>query len=247
MNRFFVEKRNIGKEAIKITDNDDVRHLVSVLRLCPGEDVFISDGEGGGYITKIEKIDKNSVVLKIKDAQKRRQKSESKIIVTLACAIPKNARFARFEDIIDKAAQLGVSEIIPLLTERTLIESGTFDKRRERFKRIIIAAASQSGVLFLPELRETTPFEDLISRLGQYELRLLPNLSDRSHTLREVVSGFTGKKILVLIGPEGDFTKHEIEAALSLGCVGVSLGDSVLRVDTAAISVVSFLRLYFGG
>ena len=247
MNRFFVEKRNIGKEAIKITDSDDVHHIARVLRLRPGEEVFVSDGEGRGYITEIEKIDKNSVVLKIKDAQKRRQKSESKIIVTLACAIPKNARFARFEDIVDKATQLGVSEIIPLLTERTLMEGCAFDKKRERFKRVIIAAAKQSGALFLPELREATPFKDLISRLGQYELRLLPNLSDRSHTLREVVSGFTGKRILVLIGPEGDFTKHEIEVALRSGCVGVSLGDSVLRVDTAAISVMSFLRLYFGG
>ncbi len=243
MNRFFVEKHNIGKEVIKIADHDDVRHLARVLRLRPGEDVFISDGEGGGYITEIEKIAKNSVVLRIKDAQKRRQKSDRKIIVTLACAIPK---IARFEDIVDKATQLGVSEIIPLLTERTMIEMGAFDKKRDRFKRIIIAAASQSGALFLPELREATPFETLISMLGQYELRLLPNLSDRSHILKEVVSGFTGKRILVLIGPEGDFTKHEIEVALRSGCVGVSLGDSVLRVDTAAISVMSFLRLYFG-
>lgn len=244
MNRFFVEKRNIGKAVIKITDSDDVHHLVRVLRLGPGEDVFISDGEGGGYITEIEKIAKNSVVLKIKDAQKRRQKCDRNIIVSLACAIPKNARF---EDIVDKATQLGVSEIIPLLTERTLIDRAAFDKKQERFKRIIIAAASQSGALFLPELKEAAPFEDLISRLGQYELRLLPNLSDRTHLLKAVVSGFTGKRILVLIGPEGDFTKRETKVALSLGCVGVSLGDSVLRVDTAAISVMSFLRLYFGG
>ncbi|MEK7850043.1 MAG: RsmE family RNA methyltransferase, partial [Candidatus Omnitrophota bacterium] len=194
-------------------------------------------------IAEIEKIAKNSVVLKIKDAQKRIQKSERKIILTLACAIPKNARF---EDIVDKATQLGVSEIIPLLTERTLIERCAFDKKHERFKRIIIAAASQSGALFLPELREAIPFETLISRLGQYELCLLPNLSDRTHFLKDVVSGFKGKRILVLIGPEGDFTKREIEAALNSGCVGVNLGDSVLRVDTAAISVMSFLRLYFG-
>jgi len=247
MNRFFVEKRNIGKEVIKITDSDDVHHLARVLRLCPGEDVFVSDGEGGGYITEIEKIDKNSVILNIKNAQKRMQKSDRNIIVTLACAIPKNARFARFEDIVDKATQLGVSEIVPLLTERTLIEKGAFDKKRERLRRIIIAAAKQSGVLFLPELRETASFETLIGRLGQYELCLLPNLSHRSHNLKKVVSGFKGKRILVLIGPEGDFTRHEIRVALSSGCVGVSLGDSVLRVDTAAISVMSFLRLYYGG
>ena len=83
------------------------------------------------------------------------------------------------------------------------------------------------------------------SRLAPKVTLTRPNLSDRYHILKEVVSGFTGKRILVLIGPEGDFTKHETEVALISGCVGVSLGDSVLRVDTAAISVMSFLRLYF--
>jgi 16S rRNA (uracil1498-N3)-methyltransferase len=244
MNRFFVEKEHIGKDIIKITDRDDVRHLVRVLRLGPGEAVFISDGEGGAYITEIKRIAKNSVDLKIKEVKERRQKNDRNIMISLACAIPKNARF---EDIIDKATQLGVDEIIPLLTERTLIEKSAFDKKQERFKRIILVSAKQSGVLFLPELREATPFEALIGRLGQHELRLLPNLSQRTYLLKDAVSGFTGKRILALIGPEGDFTKREIEVALSLGCVGVSLGDSVLRVDTAAISVMSFLRLYFGG
>jgi len=243
MNRFFVEKEHIGPDVIKITDIDDVHHIARVLRLSPGEKVFISDGVGGGYITEVERIAKNIVTLNIREVKERKQKCDRNIIVSLACAIPKNARF---EDVIDKATQLGVSEIIPLLTERTLIGKGAFDKKRERFDRVIMAAASQSGALFLPELKEAVFFEDLTGNLRQYELCLLPNLSDRTQLLKDAVSGFKGKRVLVLIGPEGDFTKHEIEVALNLGCVGVGLGDSVLRVDTAALSVISFLRLYFG-
>jgi len=242
MNRFYVEKEHIDKDKIKITGRDDVHHIARVLRLRPGEELFISDGDGGGYITEIEKIDKNCVDLKIKDVKKRRRRADRNVMISLACAIPKNARF---EDIIGKATQLGVDEIIPLLTDRTLVEKGAFDKKAERFRRVIISSAKQSGALFLPELKEATVFEDLINGIGQYELRLLPNLARKGRILKDVVSSFKGKKILVLIGPEGDFSKREIEVALNSGCVSVDLGESVLRVDTAALSVMSFLSLYF--
>lgn len=243
MNRFYVEKTHIAKEIITIDDADDVRHLVFALRVQKGEEIFISDGEGASYIATVDQSPKSAVILKIKQVLERQKREDRKMKITVACAIPK---FTRFEDIVDKGTQLGADEIIPLLTERTLVKKGSFDKKMGRLKRVMKAAAKQSGVLFLPNLKESVSFTGLMKDICRYELRLLPNLSRKSLSLKDAVSSFKGSKILVLIGPEGDFTPGEIDTALDAGCLGISLGDSVLRVDAAAMAVMSFLRLYFG-
>ena len=113
-----------------------------------------------------------------------------------------------------------------------------------RLQRIMTAAAKQSGVLSLPHLREAMVFKDLMKEAEDFDLCLLPNLSKRSLSLKQAATAFKGERILVLIGPEGDFTPEEIRLALEKGCQGVSLGEAVLRVDTAAIAVVSFLKMF---
>ncbi len=242
MNRFIVEKNLIGKDEITITDAADIRHLVRVLRMQKGEELFVSDGEGGGYIGAIEQVSKDRITLKIKKTYERQKKEDQKVRITLACAIPKNTGF---EDIVDKCTQLGVDEIIPILTERTLVEKAVFEKKSGRLKRIIVAAAKQSGALFLPQLRAPQLFDDLIRSVGNFDLCLIPNLSSKPLSLKDSVSDFNGRRLMVMIGPEGDFSEQEIDRAFQAGCKGVDLGSSVLRVDTAAIAVVSFLRLYF--
>ncbi|HAJ56877.1 MAG TPA: hypothetical protein DCL35_03800 [Candidatus Omnitrophica bacterium] len=240
MNRFFVEKKYIGDTTIEISDAADVRHLARVLRIPQGEAVFISDGQGTGYVAQVSRISKNSVVLKIIE---RQLSVERKAVISLACAIPKNARF---EDIVDKCTQLGVGSIAPLVTERTLVSKTVFNKKLDRLNRVMIAAAKQSGVLFLPEIKEAVGFLEFLPQAAGFDLALLPNLSEKSMTIKKSLEGFSGKRVLVMIGPEGDFTPGEISLALEAGCRGISLGESVLRVDTAAICAVSFLRLYLG-
>lgn len=242
MNRFFVEKSQIGKETIDICDSSDVRHLVCSLRIKKGEELFISDGEGGGYITQVTRVSKHRVSLKIKNTLKKWCRDGQQIRITLACAVPKGVRF---EEVLDKATQLGADEIIPLLTERTFIKKDAFDKKRDRLVRIMTAAAKQSGALFLPHLREAVYFKDFIKEAGPFDLCLLPNLSERPFSLMKAVATFKGKRILVLIGPEGDFSPQERALAFQRGCQGVSLGESVLRVDTAAIATISFLKMFF--
>lgn len=243
MNRFFVEKKNIGPKTIEIDRREDVHHIVKVLRVFRGEDLFISDGDGGSYVAAVARISKHSLLLEIKEKLKVVSRQEQRALISLACAIPKNTHF---EDIVDKCTQLGVSEIVPLITQRTFVQKESFDKKRARWERVMISAAKQSGVLFLPELKDTVDFFDFLPRVASYELRLLANLSKNSTALKNAVRDFNGKKILVMIGPEGDFSPEEIDAALRAGCLSVSLGASVLRVDTAAISVISFLRMDFG-
>ncbi len=243
MNRFYVDRSLIGPETIKIVSSDDIPHFVRVLRVKTGEEVFVSDGDGGSYIAVARRLAKTEIVLAIKERLPKKKREDRPVRITLACAVPK---YAHFEDIVDKATQLGVDEIIPMFTERTLIRKDIFDKKRQRLERIMIAAAKQSGALFLPRLRQFELFEDLMKDVPRFGLCLLPNLSSRSFALKDAVARLKNGDLLVLIGPEGDFTDDEVRKALQAGCLGITLGESVLRVDTAAIAVMSFLRLHYG-
>lgn len=242
MNRFFVDKSQIGDQEIRIKNPDDVCHLTRSLRIKEGEEIFVTDGDGRAYVTRVEKILKVEIILKIAKTIKACLRCEQKITFSLACAIPK---FAKFDEIVDKSTQLGVDEIIPLMTERGLVKTDFFSRKEERFKRVMMAAAKQSGVLFLPQIKKPVLFVDFIKTLDVYDLKLLPNLASTTLSLKKAVSDFKEGRILIMIGPEGDFSRKEINLALSRGCRGISLGDSVLRVDTAAIAVLSYLRLFF--
>ncbi len=243
MNRYFVDKKNILKDSIVIARGEDVHHLARVLRVLPGEELYVSDGEGAAYIAVVERISGNEVILKIKQALKRVLRQDLPVVISLACAMPKNVRF---DEIIDKCTQLGIDEIIPIITHRSLVREDIYDRKKERYERVMISAAKQSGVLFLPRLESPLEFSGLLGKLADYDLCLLPNLLNKQLSIRSVAEDFKGRRILAIIGPEGDFTPEEIRAATEAGCKAVSLGDSVLRVDTAAISSVGFLRLFFG-
>lgn len=242
MNRFFVPKSSITGSEIHISDKEEVRHLCHVLRLTAGDELFVSDGEGGGYQAVVQDARRNEVLLHIKKTLKKIKRNEQKVRISLGCAIPKSTRF---EDIVDKCTQLGADEIVPLVTERTLLKKEVFDKKLARLRRIVLAAAKQSGVLFLPILDGAVMFSDFIAASRAYNLRLIPNLSQAPATLKSAVEHFQGGRVLVAIGPEGDFTKQELDTAFGAGFGPVTLGPAVLRVDTAALACMSFLRLQF--
>lgn len=243
MNRFYVPKKDITASHIDVTDSSSVRHLKKVLRLRTGEEVFVSDGEGASYVARIESSSKKTLRLKISKANPPLDRQDRRVLITLACAV---SRSVPFDAIVDKATQLEVDEIIPLFTERTLVKRDIFEKKAARLLRILDAGMKQSGALFIPHLRPATSYDDLIARVPAYDLCLLPNLSQKSSPIREAVKTFKGKRILILIGPEGDFTGPEIDTAFRAGCLGVGLGGSVLRVDTAAIAAVGYLKMHFG-
>ncbi|PIP18804.1 MAG: 16S rRNA methyltransferase [Candidatus Omnitrophica bacterium CG23_combo_of_CG06-09_8_20_14_all_41_10] len=167
-----------------------------------------------------------------------------KLRLTIACAIPKKSKF---DDIVDKLTQLGVYRIIPLKTERVVVK---LDKRKEelrskRWNRIALSASQQSQRNNIPVVEPVQKFKDVLVRSKDFDLKLIPTLAGQRKSLPEVIlSLLPMAKILVLIGPEGDFSDGEIKLALENGFIPVTLGDLVLRVDTAAIAVVSFIRLY---
>jgi 16S rRNA (uracil1498-N3)-methyltransferase len=150
------------------------------------------------------------------------------------------------DDIIDKLTQLGVDRIIPLETERVIVKWDKNQRVRhlERFQKIALNASQQSQRKALPVIEPIKDIKEVISTAAGYDLKLIPHLMGERKTLKEIFIKNRPKNILVLIGPEGDFSSAEVALAKRAGFIPVSLGDLVLRVETAAVAIASFIRLY---
>ncbi len=241
MRRFFVPIKNIEDDRIIILDKAQVHHIKDVLRLKVKDNLMIFDDRGNEYNCIIEKIT-NEVTLGIKHKSLPSSKKEG-IKITVACAIPKKSKM---DDIIDKLTQLGADRIIPLETERVIVKLNKNKKeaRLLRWQKIALNAAQQSQRNTSPVIEPIKNIREVLIKSENYDLKLIPTLTGKRKILKEVFTQIKPKNTLVLIGPEGDFTDGEVDSAKKSGCIPVSLGDLVLRVDTAAIAVVSFIRLY---
>lgn len=240
MHRFYCPSQNISSDKIIISDKFQVHHLKDVLRLKVGDEIIVFDGRGNEYRSIIEKVLSKTVMLEIKDRHKFIP--VSKLQITVACAIPKKSKM---DDIVDKLTQLGVDRIIPLKTERAIIKLDKHKEilRQERWKKIALSASQQSHRGTIPIVEPIKDIREVLSQAGDFDLKLIPTLKGKQKSLREIFEEFHPTNTLVLIGPEGDFTPSEIDLAKQAGCIPVSLGDLVLRVETAAIALISYIRL----
>ena len=247
----YLPKDKIGDRII-ISDPRQIHHLAVVLRLKCGDEVSAFDGKDNEHLCQIEEIAKNKLTLIIRQtktvslsqgamAGNRIAAAISDKEITLACAIPKNVKM---DYIIQKTTELGVSRIIPIRTKRTIVKidpQKAADKHK-RWQRIAQEASKQCKRIRFPLIDPVREFKDVLSEISRYDLAIIPNLEKGNKAIANAVNAFKGKSILFFIGPEGDFTPDEIASAREKGCVGVSLGDLVLKVDTAAIAVTAFLR-----
>ncbi len=242
MHSFFVRKENISQDSIVIFDLSEVHHLRDVLRVKMKEKVIIFDEGGNKYLCCVEAIT-DKALLSIKERHPSGPAGRG-LELTVACAIPKNSKM---DDIIDKLIQLGVTRIIPLLTERVIVrlDRPKQASRIKRWEKIALAAAKQSHRVYLPVIEPIKDIREVLDASGAYDLRLIPTLAQpECYSLKQALDKVKAKNILVLIGPEGDFTDEEINMAKDKGFLPVTLGELVLRVETAAIAVASFVRLY---
>ena len=244
MNRFFVSHPEIANELIIIQEKEHVHHIKSVLHLQVNEPVVIFDGDGNEYNCLISGLGEK-VTLSIK-GKTISDKLNNKTMLTIACAIPKKSKF---DDIVDKLTQLGVFRVIPLVTERVVVK---LDRKKEdsrlcRWRKIAQSAAEQSQRNNIPVIEPVQKLKDILAKGKDFDLKLIPTLVGERRSLREVFTSPAlplNPNILVLIGPEGDFSDDEINLAKKSGFIPVTLGDLVLRVDTAVIAVASFIRFY---
>jgi 16S rRNA (uracil1498-N3)-methyltransferase len=242
MHSFFVRKENISGDSIVISDLSEVHHLRDVLRVKIKEKVIIFDESGNKYLSCVEAMT-GRVLLSIKERHTSNTAGAG-LEVTIACAIPKNSKM---DDIIDKLIQLGVFKIIPLLTERVVVrlDKNKQSLRLKRWEKIALSAAKQSHSPHLAAITPIKHFKEVLDDSAPYGLKLIPTLAHPGRSsLKQALRKNTAKNILVLIGPEGDFTDEEIRLAQGKGFIPVTLGDLVLRVETAAVAVASFIRFY---
>jgi len=242
MQRLYCPSQNISDDKITIRDKNQVHHLKDVLRFKINDPVVVFDDRGIEYHSILEKISSLSLTFRIQDKSKP-VPNPQRIKITVACAIPKKSKM---EDIIDKLTQLGVDRIIPLLTERVIIKLDRHKEtlRLKRWQKVALNASQQSQRNTLLVIEPVRKIEELISGSGGYDLKLIPTLAGERKILKDALLKTKARNILFVIGPEGDFTPSEVNLAKKAGFIPVSLGDPVLRVETAAVAVASFIKLY---
>jgi len=201
------------------------------LRVRIGQDITLFDGCGGVAEGTVESVSKSAVAVTLSN---RVQLPPPSVQIDLIQAVPKPDRW---EWVLQKAVELGATSIYPVLTERT---ENRATGKEERWRKILLNAAQQSEVRWLPLLKPLERFEQVMDKLGSYDLVLIGSLYPGTMPLRAV--SFDGKtRVALLIGPEGDFTESEVAAAIEEGAVPVSFGDQILRTETAAIFGLSVL------
>jgi 16S rRNA (uracil1498-N3)-methyltransferase len=239
MHRFFVPDSQIhGKDAV-IT-GDDVIHMKKVLRMQTGEEVVLSDGKGYDYDCTIKEIGDDKVYLWIKESKPA--VSELPVKLVLIQALPKSDKM---DGIIQKAVELGVYELIPVRTSRSVVrlEDRKAAKKQIRWQAIAEAAAKQSGRGMIPKIHPVMSMEEAIETAKKYDTILIPyELADNMSETGEIIkSSLTGKSIAVIIGPEGGFERGEVEKAVEAGAKQISLGKRILRTETAGMMILSVL------
>jgi len=243
MTRFFCASQNISHDEIKLDNPQDLHHIRDVLRLKILDKLEVFDEKGNGHLCSIKKIAAGEIILTIKEKKYFCAKNRG-VSITVACAIPKKSIM---DDIIDKLTQLGVEKIIPLETHRVVVRL-TPEKKAERLKRwrkIAQAASKQCQRSSQPVIEPVKSLEEVLATAGNYDLKLIPTLKGERRQLKDLIKSRKPVNVLIFIGPEGDFSVQEVESAVSKGCISVSLGELVLRVDTAVIAVVSHLKLSY--
>ncbi len=239
--RFFTSFQKTDQKAV-LEDPDEFQHLSRVLRLKEGAGIELINGQGCLARGVVGELKRSSAVIVLQEVTFVPRISGVRI--TLACAIPKRSKF---EVIIEKCTELGVDRIVPLITERTefLLDGERADKKGERFGRVAMNAAKQCKRLWFPEIAAPVLFAQAVQGLSVAGAALYIQWleGDRVPLGQAFAQKVHAKDLVFFIGPEGDFTPDEVGAALKAGAVPVSLGENVLKVDTAAMAVVAFARM----
>lgn len=239
MHHFFVEPAQIGQDSVAVTGSD-VNHIRNVLRMKAGEQLFVYDGAYHEYLCRIREFETDRIWLDI--LEKTDQTGELASRLYLFQGLPKGDKM---DLIIQKAVELGVYEIIPVSTNRSVVKLDEKKKaaRQKRWQAISESAAKQSGRAIIPKVAPVMSFGESLAYAGAFDKNLIPyELEKGMKRTRQELSGLrSGMSVGIFIGPEGGFDQREIEEARTHGVVPVSLGRRILRTETAGLCMLSVI------
>ncbi|MCI9330064.1 MAG: 16S rRNA (uracil(1498)-N(3))-methyltransferase [Ruminococcus sp.] len=239
MHRFFIQHSQIQGSRLYV-EGPDVNHIKNVLRMKRGDQVMVSDGEGMQYLCALESFTDGLVWFEIVDTWKENRELSSKLY--LFQGLPKSDKM---ELIIQKATELGVYEVVPVVTGRTVVrlDEKKAQKKTARWNAIAESAAKQSGRSRIPRVREAMTFSEALASAGELDVLLIPyEKAEGMEATRQVIEGIRpGQSVGIFIGPEGGFEEAEVEQAVALGAAPVTLGRRILRTETAGFVMLSML------
>lgn len=243
MHRFFISPQAIQNDRV-ILRGTLVHQIRDVLRMKPGDEVVLLDNTGAAYRAELVTLDRDTVRARIGD--RWQIETEPRVRVTLYQGLLKGQKF---DWVLQKGTEIGVSVFVPLLAERCIVGSldDVSDARVERWDRIIVEAAEQAGRGVLPNLMPPMLFAHACAQTPAKGLALIPYEGEKSYGLREALAQVPQPHTISLfIGPEGGFTEDEIGIAKSKGVIPVSLGPRILRAETAGLVAASAVLYALG-
>jgi 16S rRNA (uracil1498-N3)-methyltransferase len=240
MNRFYVPF-HAGLKNLWI-DSSESHHIVHVKRLKIGDPIIVFNGMGDECDAEIEEIKDNRVKVKIN--QQKTISKENRVGIDIAFAIPKGKRSHL---LIQKCTELGARKLIPTNYARSVVKlKDDCSAKIEKWQKIAIEASKQCGRNTITEIGKVVDFDNILKTVDSYDLLLFAcNQSDSNNLKNTLQEHPKVNSIISFIGPEGGFTSNEIEMAKKAGCKFVSLGQRILRVETAAIAVSAILSYHY--
>jgi len=226
-----------------VIGGEEFSHLAHVMRKREGDELMVVDGKGTAFEVVVSRVERRSAVCTI--VRRHERYGEPGVRVTLGVGLLKNP--SRFDVIVEKATELGVREVVPLRTARTIPGRSKSD----RWRKLALAAMKQCGRSFLPGVRDVTSLEELVGE--PFGLKLVAHeIPDEAGKDQSAAGGAMPRpdrmtpppeSVLLLIGPEGGFSGEEIGLCRGAGCTTVYLGPRRLRTETAAIASLALLGL----
>ena len=229
MHRFFIPKP--FKQEMQITGRD-AHHIIDVLRMQPGEQIQIVADDGVSFVGEVTAVNSNSVTVTAREIL--RETHEPDVRISLLQGLAKGEKM---EFIIQKAVEIGVTDIFPVAMEHSVVvlDSSKAEKKVERWQKIAEAAAKQSKRDSIPVVHEVMTLDQILQK-GKWDLLLVAYESENQVSLKEALQAHKeAKTVGVIIGPEGGLSNEEVEAARKQGGIAVSLGRRILRTETAGL------------
>ena len=244
MRRFFTEPQNISGDTVEIFE--DAKHIEKVLRMNCGDKILVFDGSGAEYTAELTEI--NKTVCKGRILEKSFSLSEPQTRITLFQALPKTGKM---EMIIQKAVELGVFEVVPVMTERCVTKinnRAAGEEKAKRWNKVSVEAVKQCGRGLIPKVLEPVTFEKAVEMMKELQVALMPYEllgHEGQRGLKEILDeNMSATEFGIFVGPEGGFSDAEAEYAVKNGIRAIGLGRRILRTETVASALIPMIMFH---